>query len=445
MPDRNFTVRDIEPAKSRLATAAIAIGCLVTALIVTATPASAHVKWFVPCNPADQPLPLNGVLTTRFWLFTALFLSVFSVGCVIEKTAIGAFLSKLLDNWTEPLHRQADVLLRAVTAVSFALLWADGSVILTPELKGSGIWLSAIQVLIAIFVIGRATLPAAAAGIVALYAYGIAAYGIFHMLDYPVFLGLAAYFALSVSRNAKLHAIRFDVVRCTVALSLLWPAMEKFLYPAWIAPIAIEHPELTLGIDVATVITAAGVVEFGLSFALLWTPLVRRLAALALALLLFAATFDFGKVDGIGHLMIIAILLLVIADPGKGAVRYVALAPPASAAGLMAAISLYSGVHALYYGSVDVALMPLVAGAAFLGASLLCSFGWVATTDTNASAAKGEDAPWSKRDDKSDASVVPWPQVRAPPPATHNRLAGRSPSWRTRSPSGAITLPDDPR
>jgi hypothetical protein len=424
MLDRNLTVRDIEPARSRIATAAIATGSLMAALIATATPAAAHVKWFVTCNPSDQPLPLNGVFTTTFWLCTALFVSLFSMGCVIEKTAIGAFLANMLNTWTEPLHRQADVLLRAVTAVCFALLWADGSVILTPELRGSGIWLSAIQVLVAIFVICRATLPAAAAGIVALYAYCVAVYGVFHMLDYPVFLGLAAYFALSVSRNAKLRAIRFDIVRSTVALSLLWPSMEKFLYPAWVAPIAIEHPELTLGIDVSTVITAAGVVEFGLCFAVLWTPLVRRLAALALALLLFAATFDFGKVDGIGHLMIIAILLLVVADPGKGVARNVALAPPASAAGLMAALSLYSGLHALYYGSVDVALMPLVAGGVFLIACLLCGLASTVTTERPAPAAV-EDVSWNRRDDESvawnqrdqenDASIVPWRQVRAPP------------------------------
>jgi hypothetical protein len=374
MRDRNLAVPDIKFVGSRIATTAILTVCLVAALIVTATPASAHVKWFARCNPSDDPLPLNEVFTTTFWLFVALFVSLFSVTCAIENTALGALLSRLLDHWTEPLHRHADVLLRAVAAVSFVLLWANGSVILTPELKGESVWLSAIQALIAIFLLGRATLPAAAAGILALYAYGIAAYGLFHMLDYTVFPGLAAYFALSVSRNARIRSVGFDCVRWTVALTLLWPSMEKFLYPAWIAPIAIEHPELTLGIDVATVITAAGVVEFGLSFAIFWTSLVRRLAALTLALLLFAATFDFGKVDGIGHLMIIAILLLVVAEPGrKQAARSAALAPPASAAALMAAISLYSCAHKLYYGSADVTLLPLGASVAISTACLLCS------------------------------------------------------------------------
>jgi hypothetical protein len=51
-------------------------------------------------------------------------------------------------------------------------------------------------------------------------------------------------------------------------------------YPAWVAAIAVDHPELTLGFDVSTVVTAAGIVEFGLAFALLWT---RDLKAYRLA------------------------------------------------------------------------------------------------------------------------------------------------------------------
>jgi hypothetical protein len=337
-------------AGSRVATAVIWLACLVINAIPMATAASAHVKWFVICDASNNPLPLQAVFTPTFWLFSALFVTLFSVACVIEATPFGASLSRLLDRWTEPLHRRADALLRAVTAVSFALLWADGSVILTPELKGNSPWLSAIQVLIPIYLLGRATLPAAAAGIVVLYAYAAAADGLFHMLDYPFFLGLAAYLALSVSQNAKLRSFRFDCLRWTVALSLMWPSMEKFLYPGWIAPILTEHPELTLGVDVGTVITAAGVVEFGLAFALFWTPLVRRFAAVGLALLLFAATFDFGKMDGIGHLMIIAILVLVFADPGrKQACCHPAVAPLVSGTVLLAVIFLYRHSRALLW------------------------------------------------------------------------------------------------
>ena len=379
-PDHNLPPLDAKCARtgravSRATTVAIWLGCLVFNAIPLATAASAHVKWFVTCNPSDNPLPLQAVFTPTFWLFSALFVTVFFTACAIEETAIGMFVSRLLDRWTEPLHKRTDGLLRAVAGVSFALLWADGSVILTPELKGNTVWLSAIQVLTPIYLLARATLPAAAAGILVLYGYGAATYGLFHMLDYPFFLGLAAYFALSTSQNAKLRSFRFDCLRCSVAFSLMWPAMEKFLYPAWIVPILTEHPGLTLGVDVATVITAAGVVEFGLAFALLWTPLVRRCAAAALALLLFAATFDFGKMDGIGHLMLIALLLLVFADPGREQPHcHPAVAPLVSGMAMVSVIFLYTGSHALYYGSSQTALDPLASGAslALLAVGFLC-------------------------------------------------------------------------
>ncbi len=335
--------------------------------------AAAHVKWFANCNVSDDPLPLYTIFTPTFFLFLALFLALFSFACIAERTAIGAILSWLLDRCTAPLRGRENELLRAVSAIFFALLWAKGGVILTPELTANGTSLSAIQLLIPIYLFNRATLPAAGLGIILLYGYGVAAYGLFHMLDYPVFLGLGIFLILSVSQNPKFVAIRFHLLRWTVALSLLWPAMEKFLYPSWVAAIAIVHPELTLGFPVATTVTAAGIVEFGLSFALFWTPLVRRLAAFGLMLLLTSATVDFGKVDAIGHLLIIAILLVIFAEPeGKPLRCYPLFAPLVSIAALLATIFFYSGGHALYYGSKSPTLMPLMSGAALLAFIALC-------------------------------------------------------------------------
>jgi hypothetical protein len=352
---------------------ALFAGCLIISLPLTCTTATAHVKWFVNCNVSDDPLPAQAVLTATFLLFFTVFLILLYVGCVAERTALGASISELLDRCMAPLHRRSDDLLRSVAAVSFALLWADGGLIITPDLKASSIWLSAIQLLIPMYMFGRATLPAAGAGIIVLYGYGVATYGLFHMLDYPVFVGLGVFFALSVSQDSKLQAFRFDFLRWTVACSLLWPSIEKFVYPGWVAPIAITHPEITLGFDVATVVTAAGIVEFGLCFALFWTPLVRRVAALALMAVLTAATFDFGKMDGIGHLMIIAILMVVFAHPaGTQDRRHPALAPLAGGLTLAAVILLYTGGHALYYGSKSASVVPFIGGAALLALILVC-------------------------------------------------------------------------
>ena len=247
---------DTRSVGSKIAKSVVFIVCVIFSLLLTSVTATAHVKWFVNCNVADDPLPAMDVFTGTFFLFLAIFLVLFYLGCKFEQTTLGTKISQLLDHVTATLHRRSDDLLRSVAAVSFALLWADGRLILTPELKASSIWLSAIQLLVPIYMFWRATLAAAGAGIIVLYGYGVAAYGLFHMLDYPVFIGLGAFFALSASRNTKLLVFRFDFLRWTAAFTLLWPSMEKFVYPGWVAPIAITHPEITLGFDVTTVVTA---------------------------------------------------------------------------------------------------------------------------------------------------------------------------------------------
>src|SRR5262249_30272079 len=143
-----------------LAVLAWLLACLPITAIAFAGVADAHVKWFVTCEPSENPIPLQAVLTERFWLFSALFMALFYVACQAEQTAIGALLMKFLDRATAFLRERIDVLLRAVAAVSFSLLWVDGSVMLTPELKGNSLSLSAIQVLIPIFLVSRGTLPA---------------------------------------------------------------------------------------------------------------------------------------------------------------------------------------------------------------------------------------------------------------------------------------------
>jgi hypothetical protein len=216
--------------------------------------------------------------------------------------------------------------------------------------------------------------------------------------------------------------------------------MEKFVYPGWVAPIAITHPEVTLGFNVATVITAAGIVEFGLSFALFWTPLVRRLAALVLILLLSAATFDFGKVDAIGHSLVIIILLVVFADPGgKPEQSRPALAPLVSALALPAAIFLYTGAHAFYYGSKGAALVSLLSGVSFLTFIGLCLSAEVllhAAVDRSrrlilakASRARNEIRPRASNENAPGGRTSQWrTPLRSiiPAPAQHGAFAPSS-------------------
>ena len=95
--------------------------------------------------------------------------------------------------------------------------------------------------------------------------------------------------------------------------------------------------------------TAAGVIEFGLAFGLIWTPLVRRLAALVLTAMFISAIFEFGKIDAIGHLMIIAILLGVIADDARGPRWRPILAPVFYICALAGMVTAYYSLHAVLF------------------------------------------------------------------------------------------------
>ena len=68
-----------------------------------------------------------------------------------------------------------------------------------------------------------------AAGILALYGYGVTLYGVFHLTDYPMFLGIAAYMALTSSASARLRALRMPILYATVCASLMGPASRNGL------------------------------------------------------------------------------------------------------------------------------------------------------------------------------------------------------------------------
>jgi len=63
------------------------------------------------------------------------------------------------------------------------------------------------------------------------------------MLDYPVFVASASSSRFPCRKNTRLWLFAFDFLRWTVACTLLWPSIEKFVYPGWVASIAIAHPD----------------------------------------------------------------------------------------------------------------------------------------------------------------------------------------------------------
>jgi hypothetical protein len=314
--------------------------------------AVAHVKWFAPYDVPEQPRLLSDVFEMIFWQPASAALLAFVLIAYLGRTRVGAAILATLDRLTGWLRPRVDDLYRAGTAAFFLTLWALGGIILTPELKTNSPAVPLLQLAIAAGMFWRPTMVLSALGIVVLYGVGLADYGLFHMLDYPIFLGLAAYLACSGLKIEPFGVRPLDIARWAAGLTLMWASVEKWAYPQWTFPLLKSDPGLAMGFYIDYYMSAAGVVEFSLALGLLWSPLVRRLSALVLAVMFTAAVVPFGKVDAIGHSMIIVILIGILTDR-EPAVRRAPITTLAYyPASLAATISLYYGVHALIYGTM---------------------------------------------------------------------------------------------
>src|SRR3954471_4221221 len=193
--------------------------------------ASAHVKWFCAYDAAGQPRGLENVLCQDFELLLGVALLWLFSGCVVERTSLGELTARSLNRFTEGLRLHTEVMTRAVCGFFFISLWAIGGIILTPELKTTSAMVGPLQLAIAAGLLSRRTMPLAAAGIVVLFGLAVRDYGTFHLADYPIFLGLAAYLALTGLQKNLFGVSPLDVVRYATAVTLMWASIEKWAYP----------------------------------------------------------------------------------------------------------------------------------------------------------------------------------------------------------------------
>jgi hypothetical protein len=274
-------------------------------------------------------------------------------GAVFEGTPVGTAILRAFDRVTGLLRDNIEYVFRAACAFFFIAIWGAGGILLTPELKTSSALVGAIQLGIAAGMITRRTMPLSAAGIFILFGIGIWQYGVFHLADYPIFLGMAVYLAL-LGAQTNLFGVRpIDVLRWAAGITLMWASIEKWAYPEWSYPLFIQYPGMTLGFAPNFFMRAAGAVEFALAFALIWTPLVRRIGAVMLAAMFIGAVFQFGKIDLIGHSLIVVSLLAIAADDGGKAARLRDswLLPFAYAASLAGFLATYYVGHAALFGT----------------------------------------------------------------------------------------------
>lgn len=341
----------------------------IAALIaLAATPAEAHVKWFAPYIVGAPPQPITATLTNVwFWTGIVLVMVFFLATRIIEKSRFGETVLGALDKVTDPVWLHLDDFVRAIIAGFFIAIFAVGGIYLTPDLKTPAEWVSWTQLLIAALIFLRRTQPIAGAAIIGLWLMALRDYDIFHLLDYLALgIGVAGYLVLEASANPEWRKYRFDVLRWGVAIALMWSSLEKFAYPEWFTPLVVERPFLTFGMPEHVFIPMAGVAEFTMGFGLFWTPLIRRLSALALFVIFTSAVYPFGRVELIGHALIMAIILAIVCEHSRevrflpALKRAVAGIPVGLAGTLLLFVAGYWGLHFAIYGpegTVNVAAL----------------------------------------------------------------------------------------
>ncbi len=165
-----------------------------------------------------------------------------------------AYRRQILVAFDESLRRfdgLSVLIMRLASAVFFISLWAygvfgDQPFYLTPELHTHSAWVPWLQLAIAGCTLFRRTLPLIGLGIVVLYAAALAGYGLYHLLDYLVFLGIAYFFATATLPSRGWRKSGFVTLYATTGINFLWLAIEKFAYPGWTYPLLDKHPGILL-------------------------------------------------------------------------------------------------------------------------------------------------------------------------------------------------------
>lgn len=285
--------------------------------------AQAHIKWFVEFDISDPPFTLFNQKHQIYYTFF-IFLSLLGVALALlidqlwqNKLGKFTFIKQYFTTYDDISLNIA----RIGTGVFFVSIWLMSDVIFSPELLSNHNYIAYIQMLIVFSVLSKRTIALAGIGIISLYVIAVYDYGLFHLLDYITFIGLAIYLILSSltsDRFKEIKAYRLTILYSGLIFSFLWSSIEKLAYPEWFYDFLGKYSVLTVGLDIDFFIIAAAFIEFTLFFLLLVTRNGLILLAFLINLLLIAGNIYFGKTDTIGHFPANFILIIFLINGALG-------------------------------------------------------------------------------------------------------------------------------
>jgi hypothetical protein len=286
--------------------------------LVDVSVAHAHIKWFKPFDVNASPLPIGEVLNKTFVLFFIASVALIYIFFLADRYAYKNGIFVALNQRIRIFDNFSVAIMRVAAGIFFLSLWAYGvfadmPFYITPELATGAAWVPWLQLAMAACALTARTAPLIAAGILILYGCGVMDYGLFHMLDYVVFLAIGFFFVATARPSKAWKKAGFVTLYAVTGINFLWLTIEKFAYPQWTYPLLGENPDLLMGMDPAFYMILAGYVEAMIIFTLLGAAsIATRIIALGFQALFVLAIFKFGMIDAVGHLMIIAILFVLV-------------------------------------------------------------------------------------------------------------------------------------
>lgn len=290
---------------------------LCIAMVSWPTAVLAHVKWFQPYDLLEAPAsPLDFMAHWPWLLGLALSLPALWLCVVFDAAHKVMVLPAALTRLTQEPFIVADRLIRIALGVWLSWLWLLPTPIwLTPELSATSPYLQWFQLLLGLTCLSRRTAWLAGVGLICFWVGAARQYGIYHLLDYPLFFGIAFYVigvsveCLGIRRLNWLAKDRLGVLALFMSWTLMWAAIEKWAYADWSIPLLSTFPHLSMGMSPEVFLSFAGWVEFGAAAVLLLGGKVSsRASAVVLGFIFLGAVVDFGRVDLVGHMPIIAAL-----------------------------------------------------------------------------------------------------------------------------------------
>lgn len=276
----------------------------------------AHVKWFSNFSFSDKPLTLNQIIDTTFVSLLILSMVVISLLVYLDRRLKETAWFRKVNEWLSAQSKHSLTIIRVAAGAVLLLSW-QADAMLVPELSISSAWIGWFQFLLALLLLFRKTVPLAGLGLIVLYSIGIYEFGMFHMLDYPMYAGTGYYLLVTNSTNEGVRGTGLPALYLTVGFSLCWVALEKIIYPQWGLYVLQQNPQLAMGFDLDFFLIGAAFVEFALGY-LLIICLLQRPLALVITLVFFTTTMVFGKLEVIGHTLIHgALIVFLLEGPGK--------------------------------------------------------------------------------------------------------------------------------